>query len=264
MNDFCTLQEFTAAPRAANTLRLLSFNIQVGIQTAAYHHYLLRSWQHLLPSRNRDAVLQHIAQLVSHFDLVALQEADAGSWRSRQQNQVARLAAEAGFPHWYQQVNRNLGQFAQHSNGVLTRLPAVQVEQFQLPGLLPGRGLMLLTFGEGNDALTVAITHLALGKRTQFGQLEFLCEKVRHAKHLVIMGDLNQEAEILLRHSPLQHLNLHPLTARATYPSWRPQRGLDHILLSDSIALQRIAVIDHPLSDHLPVAAEIILPGLSG
>ena len=35
-----------------------------------------------------------------------------GSWRSRQQNQVARLAAEAGFPHWYQQVNRNLGQFA--------------------------------------------------------------------------------------------------------------------------------------------------------
>ena len=261
MSDFCTLQEFTAAPRAANTLRLLSFNIQVGIQTAAYHHYLLRSWQHVLPARGRDLTLGRIAELVRHFDLVALQEADAGSWRSRQQNQVARLAAEAGFPHWYQQVNRNLGQFAQHSNGVLTHLPAVQVEQFQLPGLLPGRGLMLLTFGSGPDALTVAITHLALGKRTQFHQLEFLCHKVQQARHLIIMGDLNQEADVLLRHSPLQHLNLQPLTAQATYPSWRPRRGLDHILLSDSIDLQRIAVIDHPVSDHLPVAAEIRLPG---
>lgn len=261
MTGFCTLQEFTAAPRAANTLRLLSFNIQVGIQTAAYHHYLLRSWQHLLPARGRDLALQRIAGLVQHFDLVALQEADAGSLRSGHQNQVARLAEEAGFPHWYQQINRNLGQFAQHSNGVLTRLPALQVEQFQLPGLLPGRGLMVLTLGSGADALTVAITHLALGKRTQFSQLEFLCEKVQNARHLIIMGDLNQEADILLRHSPLQYLKLHPLTARATYPSWRPSRGLDHILLSDSIPLQRIAVLNHPLSDHLPVAAEILLPG---
>src|SRR5690606_3338184 len=134
MSDFCTLQEFTAAPRAANTLRLLSFNIQVGIQTAAYHHYLLRSWQHLLPSRNRDAALQHIAKSFSHFSRVSLQDADAGSSRSRRQNQVARVATEAGFPHWSQQANRNLGQFAQHSFGVLTRLPAVHMQQFQLTG----------------------------------------------------------------------------------------------------------------------------------
>ncbi|MDX1464752.1 MAG: EEP domain-containing protein, partial [Halomonas sp.] len=30
-------------------LKLLTFNLQVGIQTSAYHHYLTRSWQHLLP-----------------------------------------------------------------------------------------------------------------------------------------------------------------------------------------------------------------------
>lgn len=32
-------------------IRLLTFNIQVGINTASYHHYVTRSWQHVLPHR---------------------------------------------------------------------------------------------------------------------------------------------------------------------------------------------------------------------
>lgn len=261
MTTLSSLQDFVAAPRAANSLRFLSFNMQVGIQTGGYHHYLLRSWQHLLPSKQRQQALSSIAELVAPFDIVALQEADGGSWRSQHQNQVQRLAEEAAFPHWYQQVNRNLGRLAQHSNGVLSRMPAQHIERHALPGLLPGRGLMVLKFGSGANAVIVVVTHLALGKNTQFSQLDFLVELVADAKHLVIMGDLNQEAEILLRQSPLKRLNLHPVDdGMKTFPSWQPQRGLDHILVSDSLSLSRIAVIDHPQSDHLPVAAEILLP----
>ncbi|WP_430460670.1 endonuclease/exonuclease/phosphatase family protein [Thalassolituus sp. LLYu03] len=258
---FCSLEEFTGAPRPADTLRLLSFNIQVGIQTAAYHHYLSRSWQHLLPSEERDYSLNRIARLVQPFDIVALQEADAGSFRSRQCNQVEELAQQAGFSFWYQQVNRNLAGIARHSNGVLSRLAACQQEHHALPGLLPGRGLMVMRFGDGKQQLVVAVTHLALGKRTQFSQLDFLCDLVGDARHLVIMGDLNQEADVLLKHSPLRRLNLHsPRCFMPTYPSWRPSRGLDHILLSDGLELLRSAVIAHPHSDHLPVAAEIRWP----
>lgn len=261
MTALSSLQDFIAAPRAANSLRFLSFNMQVGIQTGGYHHYLLRSWQHLLPSKQRHQTLSAIAELVSPFDIVALQEADGGSWRSQHLNQVQQLAHQAAFPHWYQQVNRNLGKLAQHSNGVLSRLPAEQIERHALPGFLPGRGLMVLKFGQGTDALIVAVTHLALGKNTQFSQLDFLVELVADARHLVIMGDLNQEAEVLLNQSPLRRLNLHPVAeTQKTFPSWQPQRGLDHILVSDSLSLSRIAVIDHPQSDHLPVAAEILLP----
>lgn len=260
MPGFCSLQEFTAAPRAADTLRLLSFNIQVGIQTGAYHHYLSRSWQHLLPSEERDYSLSRIAELVSHFDVVALQEADGGSFRSGHRNQVEQLAGLAGFPYWYQQINRNLGSIAQHSNGLLSRLAAASSEQHALPGLLPGRGLMVLRFGTGDDQLVVAITHLALGRKTQFSQLDFLCDLVGNARHLVIMGDLNQESEVLLRQSPLKRLQLHAPRFLPTYPSWQPRRGLDHILLSDGIEVLRSAVIDHPHSDHLPIAAEIRWP----
>lgn len=61
---------------------MLSFNIQVGISTQRYHHYLTRSWQHLLPHGGRAGNLQKIGDLINEFDLVALQEVDGGSMRS--------------------------------------------------------------------------------------------------------------------------------------------------------------------------------------
>ena len=66
---------------ADQRLRLLSFNIQVGISTERYRHYLTRSWQHLLPHTGRSGNLQKIGDLLGDFDLVALQEADGGSLR---------------------------------------------------------------------------------------------------------------------------------------------------------------------------------------
>tara|TARA_B100001109_G_scaffold60988_1_gene49669 strand:+ start:76582 stop:77370 length:789 start_codon:yes stop_codon:yes gene_type:complete len=261
MPGFCSLQDFIAAPRAANALRLLSFNMQVGIQTSAYHHYLLHSWQHILPSRQRQLALSRIADLVAHFDIVALQEADGGSFRSSGTNQIKHIAGLAEFPYWYHQVNRNLGGIARHSNGLLSRYPAARIRQYPLPGRLPGRGLMVMQLGDEDTGLTVVVTHLALGQKTQLSQLDFLCDLVAGSRHLVIMGDLNQDADVLLQHSPLKKLSLHAPRLMPTYPSWQPKRGIDHIFLSDNIRVLRSAALDHPHSDHLPIAAEIEWPG---
>ena len=132
-------------------LRLLSFNIQVGISTERYRHYLTRGWQHLLPHHGRAGNLQRIGALLGDYDLVALQEVDGGSLRSGYINQVERLAELGAFPYWYQQLNRDLGRLAQHSNGVLSRLRPDLVEDHPLPGP-PGRGAILVRFGEGADA----------------------------------------------------------------------------------------------------------------
>ena len=77
-------------------LRLLTFNLQVGIQTSAYHHYLTRSWQHLLPHPHRQKRLDVMGEVLSHYDVVGLQEVDGGSFRSSRVNQVEYLAAKAG------------------------------------------------------------------------------------------------------------------------------------------------------------------------
>ena len=240
-------------------LRLLSFNIQVGISTERYRHYLTRSWQHLLPHTGRAGNRQKIGQLLSDFDLVALQEADGGSLRSGYVNQVEHLAQLGSFPYWYQQLNRNLGRFAQHSNGVLSRLKPQRLEDHPLPGPA-GRGAILVRFGEGEDALIVVMMHLALGAKTRALQLGYIRELIGGYRHQVLMGDMNTHATDLLEHSPLRDLGLIAPQVEATFPSWRPQRCLDHILLSSSLTLERVEVLAQPISDHLPVAVEIRLP----
>ncbi|HCN46274.1 MAG TPA: endonuclease [Pseudomonas sp.] len=240
-------------------LRLLSFNIQVGISTERYRHYVTRSWQHLLPHGGRASNLQKIGALLSDFDLVALQEADGGSLRSGYVNQVEHLAHLGAFPYWYQQLNRNLGRFAQHSNGVLSRLKPQLLEDHPLPGPA-GRGAILVRFGEGDDALIVVMMHLALGSKTRARQLAYIRELIGGYRHQVLMGDMNTHATDLLQHSPLRDLGLIAPQVEATFPSWRPQRCLDHILLSPSLTLEKVEVLSQPISDHLPVAVEIRLP----
>lgn len=245
-------------------LRLLSFNVQVGINTQRYHHYLTRSWQHVLPHAGRILNLQRIGDLLADFDLVALQEVDGGSLRSGYVNQVEYLAQLGAFPYWYQQLNRNLGRLAQHSNGVLSRLRPTLLEDHPLPGP-PGRGAIFLKLGEGEHALGVVVMHLALGARTRTRQLAYIRERVGEFRHLVLMGDMNTHATDLLENSPLRDLDLLAPQVCATFPSWRPQRCLDHILLTPGLELGRVEVLSRPISDHLPVSVEIRLPrALSG
>ena len=157
-------------------LRLLTFNLQVGIQTSAYHHYVTRSWQHLLPNPRRQKRLDVMGEVLSKFDVVGLQEVDGGSFRSSRVNQVEYLAAKAGFPHHVQQLNRNLGRIAQHSNGLLSRLVPSQIEEHRLPGAMPGRGAIHARFGEGPDALHIFVAHLALSHRGRVRQLNYLSD----------------------------------------------------------------------------------------
>ena len=87
-----------------DTLKLLSYNIQAGIGTSNYHHYITRSWRHLLPDWRGVQRLDRIAKIVAEYDLVALQEVDGGSLRSSFVNQVSYISEIGGFDYWYQQL----------------------------------------------------------------------------------------------------------------------------------------------------------------
>jgi len=247
--------------QATEHIRLLSFNIQVGISTASYRHYLTRSWQHFLPHNERTGNLDRIAALLSQFDVIALQECDGGSLRSGFINQVQYLAEQSGHPFWYQQLNRNLGRIAQHSNGVLSRFKPLGVEQHRLPGLIPGRGAIVVQFGKASDPLVLVMMHLSLGLRAQRQQLQYVRDLIRDYRHVVLMGDLNNHAEYLLTETPLKDTDLIALPGTAhTFPSWRPEKALDHILVSPSLQVRNAGVICYPVSDHLPIAIDVALP----
>jgi endonuclease/exonuclease/phosphatase family metal-dependent hydrolase len=247
-------------PKAQNSLRLLSYNIQAGVDTQYYRHYVTRSWKHVLPHRERLENLNRIANLLANYDLVGLQEVDAGSLRSGFLDQTEYLAHRAGFPHWFKQVNRNLGKFAQHSNGLLSRFRPVTVTDHKLPGM-PGRGAMLCELGEGPQPLLICIVHLALGRRARQRQLDFVAQLVAPFDHVIVMGDMNchcQAPEMLgfVGATGLQE----PSCDQSTFPSWRPMRTIDHILVSESLKVKDAQVLDYPLSDHLPISLEVALP----
>jgi endonuclease/exonuclease/phosphatase family metal-dependent hydrolase len=246
---------------AGSTLRVLSYNIQLGIAYTRYHHYLTRSWRHVLPFHGRQSNLDSIARFVDGFDIVALQEADAGSLRSDYVNQIEYLAQSAGFDNWYTQTNRDLGNIAKHSLGLLSRPRPREVVGYRLPGRIPGRGVMLARYGGEDYSLLVGVVHLSLGQRARRLQLAYLARQVSLHEHVILMGDFNcrvdsNEFQTLLNDTHL----CSPERELHTFPSWLPKRGLDHILVTPELIVERAHVYDLSYSDHLPIALEIRLP----
>ncbi|QSA96662.1 endonuclease/exonuclease/phosphatase family protein [Methylococcus sp. EFPC2] len=244
-----------------STLRIASFNIQTGITTASFRDYLTGSWRHLLPTSHRQPNLDRIARLLRPFDLVGLQEVDGGGTRSRRIVQTRYLAEAAGFDYWHNQVNRRFGSIALHSNGLLARIPPTSVYDYKLPGL-PGRGAFLARFGENErNALYLCVLHLALSRNGRLKQLAFVGELIRGLPHVVLMGDLNCEP-----HSPEMKLLLQrtdfcdPVCELKTYPSWRPHKMLDHILVTPALKVEHLRALDFACSDHLPIAMDVCLP----
>jgi endonuclease/exonuclease/phosphatase family metal-dependent hydrolase len=244
-----------------NRLRLLSYNIQAGIQSRRYGDYVANSWKHLVPHVGRQRNLASIAALLRGYDIVGLQEVDAGSLRSGYVDQTQYLAHQAGYPHALAQVNRDLGRLARHSNGLLSRIRPAHVIEHRLPGL-PGRGAMVAEFlTTSGDTFAVCVLHLALGRRAQRRQLNYLVEMAQDYPLIVLMGDFNCGCGSPLLHSAISSAGLRGLDCELkTFPSWRPRRNLDHILASSGIRITNASVLDYALSDHLPISMEVALP----
>jgi endonuclease/exonuclease/phosphatase family metal-dependent hydrolase len=243
-------------------LRLLSCNILAGGSIRRYREYVTQSWKQVLPARSKRGNLDNFASLLADFDLVGLQEADAGSLRSGFLNQTQYLAEAAGFAYWSHQPNRKVAQFAASSNGLLTRIEPSEVRDYPLPGRIPGRGALWARFGEGEHSLIVVIAHLALGPVARRRQFEFLADLIGQHPHVVLMGDLNCAAASAELKPLLERTRLAPgpLPLPPTFPSWRPRRAIDHILTTTGLEIEQLWTLQHPVSDHLPLAAQIRLP----
>ncbi len=262
--------ERTAPPRPdpnPGRLRLLTFNIQAAVASTRPHHYLTRGWKHVLPHPSSFENLDRIARLVADHDIVGVQEADAGSLRSYFVNQVEYLARRAQFPYWRCQTNRRLGRLACHGNGLLARLRPSAVEDHRLPGPIPGRGALLARFpledskGREGAELAVMLVHLALGRRARARQLAFVAERIAALPLVVVMGDFNcrgrsREMRAFLARTGLEE----SAPGQPTFPSWQPQRGIDHVLVSPALRVEQARVLVPPVSDHLPVSVELRLP----
>ncbi|HET7267777.1 MAG TPA: endonuclease/exonuclease/phosphatase family protein [Oleiagrimonas sp.] len=253
------------SPSPHGTLNVLSCNILAGARVQRYSEYFTRSWASVLPTRAKQDNLDRLARLFGPFDVIGLQEADAGSLRSGFRNQTRYLAEAAGMPYWSYQPNRPIGRLAHTANGLVSRIQPLEVFDYPLPGRIPGRGVMLACFEHGSETLAVAVAHLSLGTQARRHQLGFIAELLSDYPHAILMGDLNTDATSTEMHHLFGHTRLQPPShSTPTFPSWHPQRALDHILISDDLRLERVWTLASVFSDHLPLAAEIHLPPAIG
>jgi len=263
------------------TIKFLSYNIQAGMSSGSYTDYVRNGIKQMFPVPDYDH-LDKIADILSSFDIVMLQEVDCGSLRSGFINQLEYLASGGDFDFFHQQLNRNVGKFGQFSNGLLSRFSPLSVENHRLPGL-KGRGAIIaryalpprLTLDEESsisenviyankrkeqvDELIIVGLHLALGGRTRAKQLDYVMDLVKDEPYVVIMGDLNccehSATTTALGYSELSHVNF----GMETFPSWAPKKCIDHIWVSEALDVKTVEVLPHQLSDHRPLTAHINL-----
>ena len=242
--------------------RLLSYNIQVGIRTGTFRQYVTGGWKHILPHRDRLRTLAAIADQMRGYDLVAVQEADAGSLRTGFLGQTEYLARRGGYPWWIERTNRRVGRLAQHSIGALSRTQPERIERFALPGRVPGRGGIMMDFGSGEGRLSVVVVHLALGRQTRQQQLDFIADLIADSPHAVVMGDFNAPhgAPEMRRFFARTEL-VEPIAELNTWPAWRPLHNFDHILTSPELCVERMEVLDDSAADRLPSAVDLTLAG---
>jgi len=203
-----------------------------------------------------------IAEQLKDFDIIALQETDSGSFRTNQLHQAQYIAYRTGMPHCYTQITRDVGRIASISLGLLCRFPCTRLIQHRLPASKHGRGLMEAVLRVNGREIALFITHLSLKKSSRIQQIRFLIQHLKRYQHAILMGDLNcepnsPEFSYLFAHSDLKDLPDHPYS----FPSWHPQRRLDHILATNNLTVKHLHAIPFVCSDHLPVIAEIHFDG---
>ena len=110
-------------------------------------------------------------------------------------------------------------------------------------------------------ALTIAIAHLSLGAQSRKSQIDFIADLLGDHPHAVLMGDFNcdpdrPEMQTLYRKTKLQP----PANCVPTFPSWRPQRAIDHMLVTPALGISEMKAVPAALSDHLALSVELDIP----
>lgn len=212
--------------------------------------------------------LRALSEFISSWDpdVVGLVEVDGGSLRSKRRNQAECIADELGHAHtWHckypsRTVAERLPVLNMQGNAVLATDPPQLVRRHWFD-----RGVKRLVMEVGLQHLTVFLVHLSIHRPHRLRQLEHLNRLVRATQGPVIVaGDFNTlsgsgELDPFLERTGLASANA---DGQPSFPSWSPKLELDFILHSPELTTRSFQIPDVAYSDHLPLVADLEVPGL--
>jgi endonuclease/exonuclease/phosphatase family metal-dependent hydrolase len=110
----------------------------------------------------------------------------------------------------------------------------------------------------GGQPLTVAATHLDTTVTRAAVQLRQVQGRLGgEPGPRVLLGDLNLRPTAL---ALAGRRGWRPAVRARTFPSWRPDRQLDHVLLSGAVGAQAGRAVPAAVSDHLALVADLQAP----
>ena len=174
----------------SHSLDILTWNIQAAIGTTRYSQYLTRAHHQVFNTSAKRSTLEKIAEIVSTYDLVCLQEVDLGGRRSGFSCQAEQIATLSGHSHVAVQRNRTIPGISQHGNAILSRYELSDIHDFKLPGRVKGRGCLIANVQVGRG-ISVANLHLSLGRDDQATQLSAVGEHLPRKSPFLVVGDFN-------------------------------------------------------------------------
>jgi endonuclease/exonuclease/phosphatase family metal-dependent hydrolase len=225
--------------------------------------------------------LRRVAQVIrdSQLDVVGLQEVDRHyGARSNFVDQASWLARELNM-HVVYGANLDLDPLApgqprrQYGTAILSNSPILDWDNTHLPrfGNHEQRGLLRARINVRGVPVQVYNTHLQHNDAAErLAQAQAITQLIGAPEEsVVLLGDLNatpNAPEIrTLVDTLVDAWEAAGVGEGNTYPIVDPNRRIDYVMQSDDVVVRTVAVVTAPLaataSDHLPVVAELALPG---
>jgi endonuclease/exonuclease/phosphatase family metal-dependent hydrolase len=219
--------------------------------------------------RGMDGVAEVIRS--SAPDIVALQEVDIGSRRSKGLDQTKELAQRTGLPYYAHFRTTDI-QGGAYGVGIISRFPLESVRQHPLPvqGADEPRTLGHALLKVNGQEVSVYVTHLT--RRPFNGSIRvrqsaaIMKVVAADARPKLLLGDMNDTPEAgsirLFKRELMDVFALRGEGSADTYPlPVIPDLRIDYVLACEHFMPRSSRVLRVKASDHYPVVADITLLG---
>ncbi|MFH1770559.1 MAG: endonuclease/exonuclease/phosphatase family protein [archaeon] len=258
-------------------MRLVTYNVE-------YCAGINRTWKYLEVQKYFKLVKKTLMKIVDYLkdvnpDILALIEIDAGTVTFRKKSGVEMFSDELGMNYFaaktkypkksvYKVLN-HVPVFRKHANAILSKYPLFDIRYYFLSKgmkrLVIQSKLKFAVEGKVIDLFLFAV-HLSLRKKTRQIQLKELGQLINACDgEKMVFGDFNNFAgykefsEFLGETNMVNAIKASKEPHITTFPSWKPRRHLDHVLVTKGIKVNDYRVLDAKFSDHLPVLVDFEL-----
>lgn len=228
---------------AGSYIRLMSYNIRNA--TGIDEKRDIKRTAHIIDSVNPD--------------VVAVQEIDSVTGRSRGANILAEIAGHTAMHHIFAPaINYDGGKYG---IGILSKEKPLRHQIIALPGREESRALLLVEF----EKYIFACTHLSLTEEDRMASLKIINGIAASSnKPFFIAGDMNSHPDEPFIKAFVKDFTILSDTTAFSFPADKPVELLDYIAVDSrfvgDVIVKSKSIVNQPVaSDHRPVVVNLLL-----